>query len=339
MAPRFRFDLALLTLSAIAIFCVKSSKAQATGNYSDLSVLPLPDPELVNDFLLEKYPNWTNPVLGGQGRQPLQVTKCQSLPLGATFDFYQVQPPRKTCELPPPLVSSTVHRKHIVSANIDWLIYYCVYLSLVWGVTFAAFFGLMVVFLIVGLGHMLAGRGNEPLPQGFFKPYAWVLLAAIVASLVPIGFLTGSAAHCLWPKTRSEYKGPVSLPDPNQGLNQYLASKLGEGSPILQLCTTDNLAFCTGFSTSCARVGEPYGELKPDVPKAEHDAHPCSKNTKELLSFCLVLGGIGTGIVWLIVAVEVYRALIRKLRSLNITFSKPRVTPVSSVGEDEADAV
>ncbi|GAQ79403.1 hypothetical protein KFL_000300010 [Klebsormidium nitens] len=287
------------------------------------------------------YSNWTNPVLEGRKPQPLQVIKCQSLPLGATFDFYQVQAPGKACELPPPLVSSIVHRKHIVSAGVDWLIYVCVYLSLEWGVTFAAFCVLLLVVLIVLCGHIRAGRGDEPTPKGFFKPYAWALLAALVASLVPVGFLTGSAAHCLWPQTRIEYKGPVSLPDPNQGLNQYLAFALGEGSLSLQLCTTNNLAFYIRFPASCVRVGEPYGELQPDLPKAasEHDAHPCSEGNKELLVFCLVQRGIGTGVVLLIVAVVGYRAIMRKVRSLNITLSKPRVTPVSSTREDEADAV
>ncbi|GAQ79404.1 hypothetical protein KFL_000300015 [Klebsormidium nitens] len=256
-----------------------------------------------------------------------------------------LQAPGKACELPPPLVSSIEHRKHMVSAKIDWLIYFYVYLSLEWGLTFAAFLSLVVlfpvVFLIVSLGHILAGKGSKPVTKEAFRPYAWLFIAALFALGVAIASLTGSAAHCLWPKTWIEYKGPVNLPDPNQGLNQYLASKLGEDSVDLQLCTTDNLAFYIGFQASCARVGEPYGELKPDLQKAEHDAHPCSEDNKKLLFLCLVLGAIGTGSMLLFAAEKGFCIVMKnsKIRSFNFNLNKPRVTPVSSSREDEADEI
>lgn len=91
--------------SAAVFTCPNVSNAQALipANQS------LPEPTLVNEFLLNNQSNWTNPVLGNPPR-PLQVIKCQSL-TQPVYDFYQIEASRKACQIPPPIVN-VLHPRH-----------------------------------------------------------------------------------------------------------------------------------------------------------------------------------------------------------------------------------
>lgn len=76
---------------------------------------------------------------------------------------------------------------------------------------------------------------------------------------------TEDALKCVWPETWVEHHGPVRLPDPNQGINQYLSSNplTSPAIPPLQLCTKRSLQFYVACSTSCAKLGDPYNGLLP----------------------------------------------------------------------------
>lgn len=87
--------------------------------------------------------------------------------------------------------------------------------------------------------------------------------ALLLAVLVLAGFATPRAIPCWVPETRVERVGPVTLPDPSQGLNQFLNLNSSSASVTLKLCTTHNLQFYIGLPDDCARLGEPYGERLP----------------------------------------------------------------------------
>lgn len=80
----------------------------------------LPDPDLVNKFLLNNCSEWTNPVLGAQP-EALQVIRCKSIDIsGLSYDFYQAQAPSQTCERPPPLETVIHHREVALSGRWFW---------------------------------------------------------------------------------------------------------------------------------------------------------------------------------------------------------------------------
>ncbi|GAQ84604.1 hypothetical protein KFL_001970050 [Klebsormidium nitens] len=101
--PRY-WSLVLVTCCWTVLSAPNGSSAQTLPTNQSL-----PEPTLVNGFLLSNHSNWTNPVLGNTPR-PLQVIKCQSL-TKPVYDFYQIEAPRKTCHIPPPLVN-VLHPKH-----------------------------------------------------------------------------------------------------------------------------------------------------------------------------------------------------------------------------------
>lgn len=112
----------MATLKFVAWLClmVCSTHLGAQGTSEPFSSLP--EPSLVNAFLLANASNWKNPVLGEQtpsrenGPAHLQLIKCVSLtpPGGLSYDFYQVQPPSHACERPPPRAFSTHHQENKV---------------------------------------------------------------------------------------------------------------------------------------------------------------------------------------------------------------------------------
>lgn len=104
----------------------------------------------------------------------------------------------------------------------------------------------------------------------------------------------------------------------------------------MQLCTTHKLAFYIGFSYSCARLGEPYGDHVPLVPEAEW-IHRCPDFTKFLFQFGAVLTAvtgvvIGVPVVCVLIAFGVAQLLNGRCRAA----PQPVVTPqVALVGLGE----
>ncbi|GAQ84512.1 hypothetical protein KFL_001920125 [Klebsormidium nitens] len=65
------------------------------------------------------------------------------------------------------------------------------------------------------------------------------------------------------PETTIERMGPVDLPDPSQGLNQFLEDS--DASLRLELCKKSKMSFYVGFPDSCKQLGSPYGRLEAPV--------------------------------------------------------------------------
>lgn len=115
---------------------------------------PLPDPTLVNDFLLQNCSGWTNPVLGGK---PLQVIKCELHSSSASrFDFYQVEASEQICDSPPPLVKAAPLRYEgnygDSGDNFVWVWYLGQFVgSLFWvvGISLAQWLAVVLAWLVL----------------------------------------------------------------------------------------------------------------------------------------------------------------------------------------------
>lgn len=318
-----------MALAVSLVFCLSASGAQAISIASRCSSLP--EPDVVNEFLLHNCSQWTNPVLGGQ-LQALQLIKCRSLSAsGSTYEFYQAQVPSEACEKPPPLVTVVHHRKVPLSGRWFWHPWtVAIFLSLFtmsvlvpllcFAVVSGAIIlgpGLLPFFLwnelIDGLtmgerfeqktwqgtGQQQPGESIEDVsvegqPAGSGPVFLKILSAKTADSMKmtlkdialfaaqSVAFIVGlrcfcmfmamagyavietpKALKCLYPETWVDTLGPVRLIDPNQGLNQYLASTLGESNLTLKLCATKRLQFYVGCSSSCKVLGEPYAERLP----------------------------------------------------------------------------
>lgn len=210
-------------LTAMFLFCLsctslKGCSARAPQDASNLtgsvsaSLLPLPEPTLVNDYLLSSFLNSTSnttdaKVLGdGKGTESLlQVVRCQSLSMGPSFDFYQVQAPSQTCKRPPPLIS--VEHKRRVRWPLFPLSYVIVAVSSLF-VTFCLSSLLIVVATFAkGLAHCVSKSdpscvqheasitSTNQLPP-IFEPATWAILKGVVCFVPVIALVyTKTAAH------------------------------------------------------------------------------------------------------------------------------------------------
>lgn len=283
---------------------------------SDLPVraLSLPEPDLVNKYLLNSCSNWTNPLLGGQPRS-LQVVKCRSLSSGPAYDLYQVQSPRGACEQPPPLVYSEHHKG---KTTTQWLKVIGVFVCVAIAGGLAIFVAFLIVAMLIAFGFALVAaacfsvdvmkpetleassqsedskdptdfsvetvtgarsptrltgrKAPHKQPKKFL--FATARLYALFCLLATPLALRASTqiADCFDSLNSFEPLGPVRIPDPSQGLNQYLSSQPGGANLTLNLCSTEHLNFYIGFPGDCAHLGEPYGDR---LPQERRDVDAC----------------------------------------------------------------
>jgi hypothetical protein len=350
----------------------------------------LPEPTLVNQFLLSNSSNWTNPLFGDQP-QALQVVRCQSLLSGAVYDFYQVQQAPwqgGACANPPPvLVKGRPRGNHELSlgskvGKLALTIY--IYISFVLA-------GQIVVFLVIVVAGVVLhifvesclkcfgvepkGPESEAAPQDAIeaptdppnpaveetpcqaairaleesapetsadqqaernKPAPGPALPAVqvlftlVACLLLGGLVAAEGFVSVWaptvtPKalkehllqTVTERLGPVSLPNPTHGLNQFLRFN-NETELALTLCSTDNLEFYMGLSDSCAQVGDPYagrGAAEEEVGVKGSGARHSTIGDLSLL--CMIITGIpiafGTEVLGGLLIGKVVKSVFRVL--------------------------
>lgn len=102
---------------------------------------------------------------------------------------------------------------------------------------------------------------------------------------------TPGALKCLYPEIWVESVGPVRLPDPSQGLNNYLAFTPGASNLTLQLCTTKRLQFYVGSPSSCEEVGDSYAERLPVAEPKIDDGCPSAKY-RSIVLFCVCVGSV-----------------------------------------------
>lgn len=117
------------------------------------------------------------------------------------------------------------------------------------------------LFLIALIGAKLEEKG--PLSKGVNGILIANALALFLAAPILAGFVTPRAVPCWISETGIHRAGPVALPDPSQGLNQFLNLRTSSVNLTLKLCTTYNLQFYVGLPDECARLGEPYGDKRP----------------------------------------------------------------------------
>lgn len=137
-----------LALVVLLVMCfIKGSKSvQAASNVSTstvvLSQLSLPEPDLVNKFLLAT--NTTNPLFPANESQSLQVIRCQSFTAGPVYEFYQVEAPGNlSCEYPPPELTAVVPNEW--GSLKYWALFTFVYVSVALCAPF--FLGIPVAFV------------------------------------------------------------------------------------------------------------------------------------------------------------------------------------------------
>ncbi|GAQ84612.1 hypothetical protein KFL_001970130 [Klebsormidium nitens] len=245
----------------------EETKLLICPNVSNAQALPanqsLPEPTLVNEFLLSNQLNWTNPVLGKPPR-PLQVIKCQSL-TKPVYDFYRIEAPTNTCQIPPPVVN-VLHPKHTPKV-----------LRILLGITI--FLG-VVIDGLSGSGSNSdqqtppvvcfktkegkKARKRNPLCQGLLILTYVVTLPVLVYLIISVARMVPGGVKCFTTDTRVERLGPVPLPDPAKGLNQYLASRSNGTSLTLQSCKNDRLQIYALAPDGCGRLADPYGGRSPD---------------------------------------------------------------------------
>ncbi|GAQ79819.1 hypothetical protein KFL_000390070 [Klebsormidium nitens] len=311
--------MATLKLSTWLVFIACSTILGAQG--ASEPFLCLPEPTLVNEFLLANCSNWTNPVLGKQnprqnGVAPLQVIKCASLtpPGGLSYYLYQVQPPSYACERPPPRVFSTHHQEYEVwghPVTTSLLAFFCLTMFS----SFLVVVGLAIPYIIYFVVHDTVNEARHVELQPVSKepagacsagdssaletggerdlcgdehvkptPLRKILLLGFAATLVPAilaARFTRPARECFTSRTWTALDGPVGLPDPSEGLNQFLQSanmgldvgqNVGLQSVSLKPCQTATLNFYVGqLDTSCAQLGDPYGGRWPIEYEREGD--------------------------------------------------------------------
>lgn len=328
MAPSFR-------LLALVLFFV-SAHAES---WELASCAPLPEPFLVNKFLLTNGSAWTNSALGNKP-QPLQVTKCRSFRNDSSYDFYQVEAGSDLlCERPPPLVNFVRYGYLDRGDFFIWMWGFLQILSLLgltagglvavaflWMVptlVLGAFAGALFCILPLEKGSLRGGKSSEPLPPAEDKQLLdqtsegmrsklkcfeatpsikddvcvhdsstskrrnclwnralerllsvlWGALGAILAALtllttliaiiclIAAPVLSFGAVAC-WNTKVTEYAGPVPLPDPSLGLNQWITSM--PGGTNLTLCETPRINFYVDCpAASCEQLGEPYEDRPP----------------------------------------------------------------------------
>jgi hypothetical protein len=355
--------------------------------------LSLPEPTLVNQFLLTNSSNWTNPLFGDQP-QALQVVRCQSLLSGAVYDFYQVQQAPwqgGACAYPPPvLVKSRPRGNHELSlgSKVGKLaMTFYIYISLVFvgqvvvlvGIVVIAVAGVVLLFFLESCLKCFGverPKGPEPeaAPQDAIEaptnppvpveetpcqaairaleesapdtsadqqaepdkpapgpaPFAVEVLFSIIACLLLGSLVAAEGFVSIWsgtatpkalkehlPQTVTERLGPVSLPDPTHGLNQFLRFN-NETELALKLCSTDNLVFYMGLSDSCAQVGDPYAGRGPaEVVGVKAGSVARHSTIGDLSLMCMIITGIpiafGIEVLGGLVIGKVVKSVFRKL--------------------------
>ncbi|GAQ84510.1 hypothetical protein KFL_001920110 [Klebsormidium nitens] len=109
-------------------------------------------------------------------------------------------------------------------------------------------------------------------------------MLSLIFILVATAFTTSAAMKEMFPKTTIQRLGPVALPDPSQGLNQFL--KEMDGSLSLELCKTPKMSFYVGFPDNCERLGDPYGGIEAPAKTGP------SKSKRFLLVWLTKLGSL-----------------------------------------------
>lgn len=339
MAPTIAQQRQLMVLLSACFICATDFAHGASEPF-----LSLPEPSLVNAFLLANASDWTNPALGEQTRAvPLQVIKCASLAAGPSYDLYQVQVPGYGCEAPPPRIFNVSHQSAAVWDNKKLALIDFISLTL-WNsiVAFLAF--IMGLFCLAFVGDAVreeastsrkkssslelaenssrsqneagtaciseADRGNvdqqcEEERRRRLMPVrtcriAWIIFVAIPVIIALLAaHATPRAIRCTIRDTWYTLVGPVGLPDPSQGLNDFLASGPDGQNLALRLCQTSSLNFYVGhFDTSCEQLGEPYGGLSPagesgwQVPVGQPKSSFCVNLSVSFVESMLILGTV-----------------------------------------------
>ncbi|GAQ79822.1 hypothetical protein KFL_000390110 [Klebsormidium nitens] len=315
--------------------------------------LSLPEPSLVNEFLLStQCANWTNPVLVEQTQAPLQVIKCQSFTAnGPRYDFYQVQTPSNAiCEAPPPRIYITHHQSMALWDN-KWPAIRAFVSLTVWNSVVVIVLGFILLVCTerpdpesdvrdsqrqsVELGvkssssprshsqdaldeaeaclsevegkspHVATGQEEDSYASMARKG---ILIAFILGSLLA-AYATPRAIRCSVQENRRTLWGPVGLPNPDRGLNQFMASasaSAGKNVTSLKLCQTDKLNFYVGqVKTSCEQLGEPYAARTPFGDPIWQDLWTSSP-------FCLYLAlSIGESTILLVSALVILVGFIK----------------------------
>ncbi|GAQ84511.1 hypothetical protein KFL_001920120 [Klebsormidium nitens] len=301
----------------LALSSTLAGSASSSG--PEFARLTLPEPYLVNIFLVNNATNWTNPLVGAEGPRPLQVIKCQPLlkslkkNVGPAYEFYQVQAPETGCNFPPPL--EAVVRHHHLGSFVYGALFAWFYLTLVLALLMITLLGVPIAAgsllekrwkavpleepsvpdLEAPLSISDAPQESDPVEEprqgseaeaeaeseGRVKSVASLetakdligvyTLFTLIFVLVLAAFATTAAMKEMYPKTTIEPLGPVALPDPSQGLNQFLRET--DATLSLELCKTPTMSFYVGFPDNCGRLGDPYGGVEapaksgPSKPK------------------------------------------------------------------------
>lgn len=240
---------------------------------------------------------------------------------GPAYEFYQVEAPETGCTSPPPL-ETVVHHHHVGSAEYwafsAW--FYASLAFLVMNT--AVLWPLFTVGAILERGWEavppeepsepdLEAPATEPkeVPQDgnesdqeaeedleadveerarmmASRKHARLLdaygLFGVAFVLLSAAFATHAAMKDIYPKTTIQRLGPVALPDPSKGLNQFLKQK--DASLSLELCQTPKMSFYVGFPDSCERLGDPYGDIEASVKTG------ASKPTPALVAWLKAFG-------------------------------------------------
>lgn len=314
----------------LAILIPFACFVQATAIQTDGACLrlSLPEPDLVNAFLLDNS-SQLNPLFGGNDSRPVQVVKCQRQ-WAPSFEFYQVQAPNSSCgsEFPPPVVT-VEHPSHMAASGIGfWAFFILACISLMTGGSVAVV-GMACLTVVLPLGiciHIVCFFWNEwdnidwanlitisteaerrrdeaslelgsvsletDLPETdrstkaefeqakdivnsrayrefldrLMTVYMWVapIVFLLVIFRAPSIAYRGTKDFLTIP-AKVENLGPVPLPDPSQGLNQYLE---GASTGVqLELCEKRGFNFYVGIPGGCSWVPDPYDWRRVPVEK------------------------------------------------------------------------
>ncbi|GAQ84513.1 hypothetical protein KFL_001920130 [Klebsormidium nitens] len=334
-----RLSKVALVFSLFALICALVGSASSSSG-PVFARLTLPEPSLVNSFLMNNATDWTNPLFGLEDSRPLQVIKC--LPklekmkhtFGPAYEFYQVQAPETACNFPPPLETVVRHN------HVAFFEYWASFIAFHASSAIAVFFTAVIVGSPSSLGNLIDGRWNAIPPEevsapDLEAPASETLQGRVGSDAIedPVqdleqgpeiqgrlksvsspAFATHAAMEEIFPKTTVERVGPVALPDPSQGLNQFLQEM--DASLSLELCVTPKMSFYVGFPDNCGRLGDPYGGVEASVKTGPSK----SKSffiawLKEvvylhlyLAGFCFVLLSIAGNVALALVILGVYRS-------------------------------
>ncbi|GAQ84840.1 hypothetical protein KFL_002080170 [Klebsormidium nitens] len=245
---------------------------------------PLPEPSLVNQFLLTNHSDLRNPAFGESVNgltaeeglrfpRQLQVVKCHSfgnLSTGnSSFDFYQVESPSQVCKAPPPLEFDLSPNVRSEMKGPGGLLFLAFLASvIITGLTTWAIVFSLGAFLVRSIGRLVCWLSGKlcvsPEAEANMNNTSLVIQesfgAAFYVQTNGVWSLDKNAKRAADPLSQTHDVATWDT-DFGGGLNRFLNDS-GTGLN-LTLCATKTMTFYVSCPVRCAGLGEPYGNRAP----------------------------------------------------------------------------